>query len=158
MNSHRARPRPRSGVPTDAVRVPFLLYSVRRLAGDDDRTPGLARDFVAATLAGRGVDRAVVEDLKLIASELTTNAVQYASKATLAIAVTLTDDEVEVRVTDLGTYHPLRPRRPATDVEHGRGLLLVEAVASRWGHYDSGLGTTVEAAITLLPHPPRSSP
>ncbi|WP_199578171.1 ATP-binding protein, partial [Streptomyces sp. CRB46] len=40
---------------------------------------------------------------------------------------------LRIEVTDTRGEALPRPQTPAPDAEHGRGLLLVEALAHRWG-------------------------
>jgi hypothetical protein len=46
---------------------------------------------------------------------------------------------------------PLPPAReePGGDAENGRGLLLVEAVSERWGHFRYQGGKVVWAALSV---------
>lgn len=85
---------------------------------------------------------ALSENLELVVSELVTNGVR-ASRAMGhdAVRMWLVSDlgRVVVFVWDAS---PLLPERaaPSADAESGRGLLLVEALSQRWGHfgYDGG--------------------
>jgi hypothetical protein len=85
---------------------------------------------------------ALSDDTELLVSELVTNGVR-ASRAMgqAAVRIWLVSDlrQVVVFVWDAS---PLPPERaaPGADAESGRGLLLVEALSQRWGHfgYDGG--------------------
>ncbi|MGW6054147.1 ATP-binding protein [Streptomyces sp. NPDC055189] len=126
------------------------LSTCLRLPGHSERTPGEARAYVGLTLADWGVAEAVRADLQLIVSELATNAVTYTSSAEITVEITLTDDEAAVSVGDRGPHRRLHARQAAPDAEHGRGLLIVEALASRWEQSrDDHGGTTVRAVVTL---------
>ena len=82
------------------------------------------------------------ESTELVVSELVTNAVQ-ASRAMrqAAVRIWLVSDraQVVVFVWDASPQPPARAD-PGEDAESGRGLLLVEAIAQRWGYfgYDGG--------------------
>ncbi|MFJ6129465.1 ATP-binding protein [Streptomyces griseoviridis] len=52
------------------------------------------------------------------------------------LALTLRDNTLRIEVTDTrddGTDIPRSPQPPSPDAESGRGLLIVEALADRWG-------------------------
>jgi len=65
---------------------------------------------------------------------------------------------LRIEVTDTCGDHPPRPQHPAADAESGRGLLLVEALADRWG---VALGPrprkTIWAELDLAPEPEHGS-
>jgi len=100
---------------------------------------------------------ALSESLELVTSELVTNGVR-ASRAMGhdAVRIWLVSDlrQVVVFVWDAS---PLPPERaaPGVDAESGRGLLLVEALSGRWGHfgYDGG-GKVVWALMEAAPVAP----
>lgn len=82
-----------------------------------------------------GVD---AETLRLLASELITNAVEHSGSTTIGLEVASTPVGVTVIVTDDGDGDEIdgsAPGRvdPAVPVEHGRGLYIVERLADRWG-------------------------
>ena len=73
----------------------------------------------------------------LLASELCENAVLHAGTE-FELAVTVTEHEVTVTVTDRGNgpleMHLAQPRqRYGRAASHGRGLALVQRLASAWG-------------------------
>jgi anti-sigma regulatory factor (Ser/Thr protein kinase) len=97
--------------------------------------PFLARcstgPIVAPVLSEQGL-----HDFQLIVSELVTNAFLHAGgEADDPIALTLDvqDDLVHVEVQNRGrVFEPSLPLA-STDAEGGRGLMIVEALADRWG-------------------------
>ena len=92
--------------------------------------PAAARRFVAGGLSLRGLD-SVVDVVVLLVSELVTNAVRH-SGGPLRLQLSVDPDMVRVDVSD-GVPDPPRPQ-PADDVaERGRGLMIVGALADRWG-------------------------
>ncbi|MFH8492447.1 ATP-binding protein [Streptomyces longisporoflavus] len=126
------------------------LTACLRLPGDCERTPGRARAYLGLILADWGVCETVRADLQLIVSELATNAVTCTRSSEITLEITLTDDEAAVSVADHGPHRHLHAQHAAPDAESGRGLLIVEALASRWDQSgDDAGGTTVRAAITL---------
>ncbi|MEV7198178.1 ATP-binding protein [Streptomyces sp. NPDC093510] len=78
-----------------------------------------------------------------IVAELANNAVLHGHvpgrSFRLGLTVTATNT-LRIEVTDARADRspPLHPRRPSPEAESGRGLLLVEALADRWG---TDLGT-----------------
>ncbi|MFF8590887.1 ATP-binding protein [Streptomyces sp. NPDC015220] len=113
----------------------------------------LARRLVAHRLDAWGFPYGgdVSEALTLVAAELVSNAVRHGHVAGRDFAVRLIALEgvVRVEVSDArGERVPLLSHRePPGDVESGRGLLLVAALADRWGAMPrvNGPGKTVWA-------------
>ncbi|SDZ36906.1 Serine phosphatase RsbU, regulator of sigma subunit [Micromonospora pattaloongensis] len=114
----------------------------------DRRTPATARAIVRAVLAEAGLDELLNEAL-LLTTELSTNAVVHAGTE-LDIEVVADATGLTVTVTDFAAG-PIEnvPSRPSSDEaeitevsERGRGLLLVDHFASRWGttHQPTGKG------------------
>lgn len=102
---------------------------------------GAARALARGALAGYDQAEAAV----LAVSELVTNAICYTRSGlpggTFAVSVTATDDEVLVRVTDTGGRGAPALLSPAdADTEHGRGLLIVDAIAESWGYSPADAG------------------
>nr|WP_199737127.1 MULTISPECIES: SpoIIE family protein phosphatase [Micromonospora] len=105
----------------------------------DRRTPAAARALVRSVLAEAGLSGLANEAL-LLTTELTTNAVEHA-RTELDIEVEADDTGLTVTVTDFASG-PVEElvvgvRNDASDLtevaERGRGLLLVDHFASRWG-------------------------
>lgn len=92
-----------------------------------------------------------------IVAELAANAVTHGRVPGRDFALQLalpTRDMLRIEVTDTRAEErrPVLPRRPTADEEYGRGLLLVEALATAWGvtgRRDAGPGKTVWATVTL---------
>jgi len=118
-----------------------------------------ARAFVAAALAGCPAR----ETLLTCVSELAANAIAHtASGAGGVFAVEVSrpaDGRALVAVTDAGGLEEPLVRDPDELAEGGRGLTLVAALASRWGHHTvPGGGRTVWAEVTWpVPVRPRES-
>lgn len=102
--------------------------------------------------ARAAVDEAVLNDVLLCVSELATNAVRHGVPAGGALLVKVGADEHRVRVEchDANRRRP-RLRHPADDDQTGRGLLLVEAIASRWGTDERPFGKYVWFELDLKP-------
>jgi GAF domain-containing protein/anti-sigma regulatory factor (Ser/Thr protein kinase) len=90
-----------------------------------------ARDFVARALDDAGL-QAQAESAVLLASELVTNSVRHAGSA-LTVAVAIGQAAVRVEVRDRSPRLPAMRESMLSDDEWGRGLVLVDALAARWG-------------------------
>ena len=117
-------------------------------AGEPGRVPE-ARAFVARALAGCPAR----ETLLACVSELAANAITHTASGAggmFTVEVIKPADGVAlVAVTDAGSPRApsVRPANP--QAEGGRGLALVAALASSWGHHQSrGGGRTVWAQAT----------
>jgi anti-sigma regulatory factor (Ser/Thr protein kinase) len=99
------------------------------------REPGSAsagRKLVRISLSVWGLDD-LADDAALIVSELVSNAVQHARRSSIRLTVERpTDSSVRIGVVDFSQVLPSQ-RVADPDGEHGRGLLLVEALAEDWG-------------------------
>lgn len=101
---------------------------------------GLQASTASAARARRFVDEVlsrwhcsdVLDDVQLLVSELVTNAVVHAG-SDVEIAVRLLADSVRIEVVDRAPTTMLRPTAPRVEDESGRGLMLVETLASAWG-------------------------
>jgi anti-sigma regulatory factor (Ser/Thr protein kinase) len=108
-----------------------------------------ARGFITATLRGWGLD-ALIEVVALLAGELVTNAVVHTHSA-VSLVVGRADHAVRVEVHDASPGR-LELGMAAGDDEGGRGLALVDALATRWGVDADGIGKSVwfEVATSQL--------
>jgi len=95
-----------------------------------------------------GLAGPTADDLALIVSELTTNAVVHAPSDTICVQVTLNEHEAHVVVVDRGPHPAFVAKQPDND-EHGRGLCLVEALADRFVSMSAGDGTLAWASMNL---------
>jgi len=78
------------------------------------------------------VPAVVVEDVLLLVSELVTNAVLHAGTDT-RVAASVRDGRVVVAVSDDDPHHAPFLADRGSMASNGRGLLLVDALASDWG-------------------------
>jgi anti-sigma regulatory factor (Ser/Thr protein kinase) len=89
------------------------------------------RHLLEDRLTRRGVT--VVHDVAvLLTSELVTNAILHGSPP-LELHCRSADHTFRVEVHDARRLDTLAARTAAGDAESGRGLLLVDALAARWG-------------------------
>ncbi|MER7937310.1 MULTISPECIES: ATP-binding protein [unclassified Streptomyces] len=113
-------------------------------------SPAQARRLVRARLTGWSVCADTCDTALLVISELVTNAIVHTATSRVVCEVRDHDGTVRIAVQDEGCApdepHP-SPQRP--EEEHGRGLLLVEALCRAWGAQEHGSGLLVWAE---LPH------
>lgn len=143
---HDCSPPERLHLVDDRVSVSFEVCPPARggeISEWDARRVGMARRLTAARLRYCGLE-ALVDDATLIVSELVTNAIQHSSSAQFTFTMTVRDGFLHLAVND-GT--PGRPvvRNAPEDAECGRGLFLVDCLASvhggTWGTSDDGTTT-----------------
>lgn len=119
---------------------------------------GRARRIVADALVRWGLD--VSEDLvttvALMVSELVTNAVRYASGDGVELLARRSPGALWVEVGDSDTRVP-RLRHATPEDEGGRGLALVQALATSWGSRATLDGKVVWFRLDLK-SPPRRQP
>ncbi|WP_326644616.1 ATP-binding protein [Streptosporangium sp. NBC_01755] len=124
-----------------------------------------ARTFVADIL---GDDHPLRDDAMLLASELATNAVEHSTRPTdtepadtktpgartadttpddrpreFVVTVAFTPHGVIVTVQDPGSAQIPRTRNPQPNATGGRGLLLVNELATRWGFHRDPTATVI---------------
>ncbi|MFE9293727.1 ATP-binding protein [Streptomyces niveus] len=121
-----------------------------------------ARSFARYTLRWWDVTH-VMDDALLVVSELVTNAVKMNGPKTpeqkwsdvkaehfLGVQIRIVDMNLYVEVWDGGNEVPAT-KTPAADDEGGRGLLLVQSLARRWGTFrPSAGGKIVWAELPLI--------
>lgn len=93
-------------------------------------TVGLVRRFVAATLASWDLDD-LSEVACLLSSELASNAVRHVG-ALYQLVLELDPPELRVEVVDPSRRLPVLAENTANSGS-GKGLVLVDALATRWG-------------------------
>ena len=101
-----------------------------------------ARDAVDAALATRASH--ALPDLRLLVSELVTNAVRHGEEreGAVELALNMDDGRLRVEVCDGGRGFVPAPRDPDRTTPGGWGLMVVDRLADRWGVEDAG-GTRV---------------
>jgi anti-sigma regulatory factor (Ser/Thr protein kinase) len=133
--------------PSSVVLLPWAPSSV-----------ATARWQLAADLRKAGLVTAVIGDAVLVLSELMSNAIRHARPLPgplVQASWALCDESLTVSVRDGGA--PTRPyaSHPSPSALSGRGLAIVDCLASTWGVQDSPAGVTVWA---ILPAPPCRGP
>jgi anti-sigma regulatory factor (Ser/Thr protein kinase) len=128
-----------------------LRVSDRDFAAACGRYPGMDKEIVIeldpgplaaadartalALLEGR-VGYGLLEDVRLLVSELVTNSVRHAVRdghGNVRLEVGLAEGTLRVEVADQGAGFEPRPRFVGQRQDSGRGLYLVDRLADRWG-------------------------
>jgi anti-sigma regulatory factor (Ser/Thr protein kinase) len=111
-----------------------------------------ARDRVAdrSQRLGLHLGEELTHDLKLLTGELVSNSVMH-TKAACVVCVRWTGQRLRVEVTDVDPTLVTPSEALSTD-EHGRGLFLVDALATEWGSHacTGGKNTWFELAIPTV--------
>jgi two-component sensor histidine kinase len=110
-----------------------------------------ARQALEQDLAARGIGGEARDDLLLIVSELVTNAIRHGrplvADGTVHVDWTVSDRGVAIEVTDGGGGLPV-PATLSGHGEGGRGLAIIDALATRWGvAHAAASDTTVWACV-----------
>lgn len=92
-----------------------------------------ARQGVATACAAWGLGRDVQESAELVVSELVTNAVLHGGDGPVELCLLHRPAGVRVEVTDTSPHTPSFGAGPSADAESGRGLVIVQSLATRWG-------------------------
>jgi anti-sigma regulatory factor (Ser/Thr protein kinase) len=90
----------------------------------------LAREFVARHLEANFLP-GMIDEVRLVASELATNAVRHA-KTPFAVTIHRSNGEFTISVRDWSAAVPVA-RTSAHLADGGRGLMLVDALSVAWG-------------------------
>ncbi|MGK5532372.1 ATP-binding protein [Streptomyces sp. URMC 129] len=140
----RPAPAPAARTPRQGERfaLPALAESV-----------ATARSRVDRRLDHWGLPQETRDTARLVISELVTNAILHTDShmVTCRLEATPRLDRLRIEVADEGCGLDRRaaPRRPSADAENGRGLMLLDALAARWGVLcpDQNAGCTVWAEL-----------
>ena len=129
------------------VRLPDapLASAVTEFASDPASVPA-GRRFVAALLDDWACAH-LIDTATLLTSEILTNAVVH-GLGPVRLRLRRTDTEVAVIVSDRGRYQP-QPRLAGPDDESGRGLSLLEILATSWGARATADGKDVWFTLAL---------
>jgi serine phosphatase RsbU (regulator of sigma subunit)/anti-sigma regulatory factor (Ser/Thr protein kinase) len=147
---------PTSGEPSDDITLLFTrvpdgpLADVALTLDPEPRSAGTARACVRDTLASWG-HQALADTACLLVTEVLTNAIRLA-RSPVDLRLYLAADQIIIEITDDSVRIPQR-RLPSLDDENGRGLLLVEALATSWGTRPADPGKTVWFTLRT-PRPP----
>lgn len=111
-------------------------------------SPAAARRVIASVLPAWGLTE-LVDDAQLVTSELVTNALSHAAgQDSYELELTARPDGVRIALADGSTVRPiveeLKSSRPS-----GRGIAIIEKLATRWGADDHEGGKKVWIELTL---------
>jgi len=119
-------------------------------------SPAQARRLTRARLNVWSVCEDICDTAALVVSELVTNALVHTASSHIVCELHDGDDLVRIAVRDEGCApgepHPLRTR---PEEEHGRGLLLIDALCDAWGAHEQGPGLLVWAELPRKADEPR---
>ncbi|MEU6375497.1 ATP-binding protein [Streptomyces sp. NPDC046909] len=109
-----------------------------------------ARLLVSAAVNAWGMSEMSEAGVQIVA-ELVNNAVEHTRCRTVRVLVTRTTEcRVRIAVADTCRDTPAMDR-PDGEAEGGRGLLLVDALSSRWGYDRNPWGKVVWAELEVPP-------
>lgn len=107
----------------------------------DPQSVRSARGFVMSKLASWGVSDDVVETVRLLVSEVVSNAVLHA-RTPFAVDIERDDVAIRVAVVDRDSRTVVRRNR-RVDAATGRGLVLLDELSTAWGVEPSSDGKRV---------------
>jgi anti-sigma regulatory factor (Ser/Thr protein kinase) len=113
--------------------IAVLVRSVEIAATPE--APAQARSWLDGLAQLRSLGQ-VAFDVRLLVTELVSNSVRHAGLRPgdhVAVALDLSDTRLRVEVRDPGSGFDPSTRRREPDAEGGRGLLILDAIAHRWG-------------------------
>ncbi|CAL9320751.1 ATP-binding protein [Streptomyces sp. SudanB52_2052] len=112
-------------------------------------SPAQARRLTRARLTGWSVCEDTCDSAALVVSELVTNAIVHTASTHIVCELHDGDDLVRIAVRDEGCApdQPHAAARTRPEEEHGRGLLLVDALCHAWGVHEHGPGLLVWAEL-----------
>jgi anti-sigma regulatory factor (Ser/Thr protein kinase) len=137
----------RSAPAADGIYGPLLRIRIRPRAKD----VGRARHWFRSCLGEVPADDA--EAAEAVFAEVASNAVRH-GRGRVTITVLFLGDTAHCAVRDFGLRKPKLspPWRP--DLEHGRGMVIVTALADSWGIHRHLLGKTVWFDVSVPARPP----
>lgn len=92
--------------------------------------------------------REVVSTTELVVTELMTNAINAGCSGEIAVELALHHSHLHVSVQDNATGQP-RVKEPSATNEHGRGLHIVDTLATSWGVVPVAVGKQVWADLAV---------
>ncbi|CAM5610502.1 ATP-binding protein [Streptomyces chartreusis] len=118
--------------------APGSVATFAQLLSSTRRGARLARLLATTQLRAWGLSPDVTEQAEQVVAELAANAALHGRVQSrdfrLALTLDTTTGVLRIAVTDAkGGQLPVAPTDSAADSESGRGLLMVAALADRWG-------------------------
>ncbi|MFD9219579.1 ATP-binding protein [Streptomyces sp. NPDC060064] len=153
--------KPATTPPAGLVHDPATTHEFTMQFTSTPRGARLARRLVSHRLHdwGHPYDSTANETITLIAAELVANAVRHGHVPGRDFHLRLAASPAALRVDVTDTRTEKRPSRVlppvAVEEESGRGLVLVDALATNWGisPRTAAPGKTVWASVDLVPFP-----
>ncbi|MFF7736812.1 ATP-binding protein [Streptomyces sp. NPDC007984] len=141
-----------SGLGAATAQTPLGATAERRFRFELAAHPGSpaqARHLTRARLTGWSVCEDTCDSAELVVSELVTNAIVHTASTHIVCELLDDDDLVRIAVRDEGCApgQPHAASRTRPEEEHGRGLLLVDALCHSWGAHEDGPGLLVWAEL-----------
>lgn len=95
---------------------------------------------------GSWADECTRDDAQLLLTELVSNSVKHAAESPMSVELSVVRDILRAEISD---NSPREPLRRVPDEFGGRGVLILDALASRWGVVGHpGKGKTVWFELT----------
>jgi anti-sigma regulatory factor (Ser/Thr protein kinase) len=110
--------------------VPIIGWSHETILAAEPISAALAREFVCQHLVAHHLVH-LVEDVRLVVSELATNAVAHA-RTEFVVTLASANGSVLLAIQDGSPSPPVRSAPDVMDMS-GRGLMIVELVSQAWG-------------------------
>jgi anti-sigma regulatory factor (Ser/Thr protein kinase) len=145
VDGQQSQTTPLDGAPGTAFRDWPLVSGLE--FGSLPTAVGSARAHTRGILAEWGLV-ALVEDAVMLVSELLTNALEASwrldDRPPIALRLLASQDRLIIEAWDQDTGScDLRPGEPLGDEDHGRGLMVVDALSHRWGVRRAGFSYKV---------------
>lgn len=105
-------------------------WTYETLLAAEPASASRARDFICEHLVAHGL-LYLVEDVRLVGSELTTNAMMHAGTPFI-VTLSREGGSVCLSIRDDSTSVPVKTMPDLMDM-NGRGLMLVELLSDEWG-------------------------
>jgi anti-sigma regulatory factor (Ser/Thr protein kinase) len=117
------------------ARIPDWSHETALTA--EPMSASVARDFVCQHLVAHRLSH-LVEDVRLVVSELATNAVTHA-QTPFVVTLSSANGSVLLAIEDESASVPVRSVPDVMDMS-GRGLMIVELLCREWGTSTDGRG------------------
>ncbi len=125
----------------DADSGPGMDVSAELRLEPTPRAASEARRFVSRFCAAAGINEDSCQNAALLTSEVVTNAVLH-GRTEVTLRLHRPGDVIRIEVVDHNSAMP-EPADRGDDASSGRGLVIVEALAARWGADPGADGKTV---------------
>lgn len=132
--------------PGAACRTPKSAPPPQLLLASAPESAKAAREFTAYRVPDAPIER--VGEVQLIVSELVTNACRYGTEPSDSVLVVFDAEPGRVCVEVHDTSRRLPRFKPeSAERQRGRGLFIVDALASDWGTGDRPMGKFIWAEL-----------